>query len=131
MATTYDLCRMVGVLSKSARMRSCMLGVLSKSARMRSCIGNYHMYVLLGYHLLKLIITGMQCVTLFMASITVSPSNLAHWKMRRFSADPYILFLCPHDNNQGALRFAPVCPSVCLSVRPSVCLSIRSSHFMV
>ena len=30
-------------------------------------------------------------------------------------------FLCPCDNSQGALRFAPVCPSVCLSVCPSIC----------
>ena len=28
--------------------------------------------------------------------------------------------LCPRDDSQGALRFAPVCPSVCLSVRLSV-----------
>ena len=35
------------------------------------------------------------------------------------------LFLCPCDDSQGALRFAPVCPSVCLSVRPSVCPSVR------
>ena len=32
-------------------------------------------------------------------------------------------FLCPRDDSQGALRFAPVCPSVRLSV--------RSSRFMV
>ena len=31
-------------------------------------------------------------------------------------------FLCPRDDSQGALRFAPVCPSVCLSVRPFVTL---------
>ena len=31
-----------------------------------------------------------------------------------------IYFLCPRDDSQGALRFAPVCPSVCPSVRPSV-----------
>ena len=29
-------------------------------------------------------------------------------------------FLCPRDDSQGALRFAPVCPSVCLSVLLSV-----------
>ena len=29
-----------------------------------------------------------------------------------------VTFLCPRDDSQGALRFAPVCPSVCLSVRP-------------
>ena len=29
------------------------------------------------------------------------------------------VFLCPRDDSQGALRFAPVCPSVCLSVRSS------------
>ena len=33
------------------------------------------------------------------------------------------IFLCTRDDSQGALRFAPVCPSVCLSV--------RSSHFTV
>ena len=33
----------------------------------------------------------------------------------------FIASLCPRDDSQGALRFAPVCPSVCLSV--------RSSHF--
>ena len=33
------------------------------------------------------------------------------------------IFLCPCDDSQGALRFAPVCPSVCLSV--------HLSHFMV
>ena len=31
-------------------------------------------------------------------------------------------FLCPRDDSQGALRFAPVCPSVCLSVRPFITL---------
>ena len=31
-------------------------------------------------------------------------------------------FLCPRDDSQEALRFAPVCPSVCLSVRPFVLL---------
>ena len=31
-------------------------------------------------------------------------------------------FLCLRDDSQGALRFAPVCPSVCLSVRPFVTL---------
>ena len=31
-----------------------------------------------------------------------------------------VIFLCPRDDSQGALRFAPVCPSVCLSVSPSV-----------
>ena len=36
-----------------------------------------------------------------------------------------ISFLCPRDESQGALRFAPVCPSVCLSVRLSVCPSVR------
>ena len=30
------------------------------------------------------------------------------------------VFLCPRDDSQGALRFAPVYPSVCLSVRPFV-----------
>ena len=32
------------------------------------------------------------------------------------------LLLCPRDDSRGALRlrFAPVCPSVCLSVRLSV-----------
>ena len=34
----------------------------------------------------------------------------------------FYLFLCPRDESQGALRFAPVCPSVCLSVRPFVTL---------
>ena len=24
-----------------------------------------------------------------------------------------VLFSCPRDDSQGALRFAPVCPSVC------------------
>ena len=49
-----------------------------------------------------------------------------------------ICFLCPRDDSQGALRFvfyaavtivrfAPVCPSVCLSVR----LSIRPFDFTV
>ena len=32
------------------------------------------------------------------------------------------LFLCPRDDSQGALRFAPVCPPMCLSVRPFVTL---------
>ena len=32
------------------------------------------------------------------------------------------LFLCPRDDSQGALRFAPVCLSVCPSVRPFVTL---------
>ena len=36
-------------------------------------------------------------------------------------------FLCSRDDSQGALRFAPVCPSVCLSV----CLSVRSSRFTI
>ena len=30
-----------------------------------------------------------------------------------------ISFLCPRDDSQGALRFAPVCPSVCPSVSSS------------
>ena len=34
----------------------------------------------------------------------------------------FYYFLCPRDDSQGALRFAPVCPSVCLSVRPFVTL---------
>ena len=38
-----------------------------------------------------------------------------------------VFFLCPHDDSQGALRFAPVRPSVC----PSVPLSVRSSRFTV
>ena len=29
------------------------------------------------------------------------------------------VFLCPRDDSQGTLRFAPVCLSVCLSVRSS------------
>ena len=33
------------------------------------------------------------------------------------------IYLCPRDDSQGALRFTPVCPSVCLSVRPFVTLS--------
>ena len=37
-----------------------------------------------------------------------------------------ISFLCPRDDSQGALRFAPVCPSDCLSVCPSIYPSIRS-----
>ena len=32
------------------------------------------------------------------------------------------IFLCPHDDGQWALRFAPVCLSDCLSVRPFVTL---------
>ena len=32
------------------------------------------------------------------------------------------IFLCPRDDSQGALRFAPVCPSVCPSVHPFVTL---------
>ena len=40
-------------------------------------------------------------------------------------------FLCPRDHSQGALRFAPVCPSVRPSVRHAlryrVCV-INSSH---
>ena len=36
-----------------------------------------------------------------------------------------MLFLWPRDDSQGALRFAPVCPSVCLSVCPSVRPSVR------
>ena len=36
-------------------------------------------------------------------------------------------FLCPRDDSQGALRFAPACLSVCPSVRPSVCLSVCPS----
>ena len=32
------------------------------------------------------------------------------------------IFLWPRDDSQGALRFAPVCPSVCPSVRPFVTL---------
>ena len=32
----------------------------------------------------------------------------------------FCFFLCPRDDSQGALRFAPVCPSVCPSVRLSV-----------
>ena len=39
----------------------------------------------------------------------------------------FLLFLCPRDDSQGALRFAPVCPPGCLSVRPSV----HSSRFTV
>ena len=35
------------------------------------------------------------------------------------------VFLCPRDDSQGALRFAPVCPSVCLSVWPSGRPSVR------
>ena len=31
------------------------------------------------------------------------------------------VFLCSCDNSQGALRFAPVCPSIC----PSVCHTLR------
>ena len=41
------------------------------------------------------------------------------------------IFLCPCDDSQGALRFAPVGPSVCPSVRHAlqyrVCV-INSSH---
>ena len=36
----------------------------------------------------------------------------------RINFDRIIAF---SDDSQGALRFAPVCPSVCPSVRPSVC----------
>ena len=36
-------------------------------------------------------------------------------------------FLYPRDDNQGALRFARVCPSVRLTLRYSVCV-INSSH---
>ena len=36
-------------------------------------------------------------------------------------------FLCPRDDSQGALRFAPVCPSVRHTLRYSVC-EINSSH---
>ena len=34
----------------------------------------------------------------------------------------YSFYVCPRDDSQGALRFAPVCPSVCLSVRPFITL---------
>ena len=37
----------------------------------------------------------------------------------------YTRFYAPRDDSQGALRFAPVCPSVCLSVRPSVRHALR------
>ena len=30
------------------------------------------------------------------------------------------IVLCPRDDSQGALRFAPICPSICLSVRLSI-----------
>ena len=33
-----------------------------------------------------------------------------------------LIFLCPHDDSQGALRFAPVCLSDRPSVRPFVTL---------
>ena len=55
-----------------------------------------------------------------------------HAYFRLFSAEPFeifvffhvsfCIFLCPRDNSQGALRFAPVCPSVSPSVRPFVTL---------
>ena len=42
-----------------------------------------------------------------------------------------LVLLCPHDISQGALRFPPVCPSSCLSIRHTlqyrVCV-INSSH---
>ena len=43
-------------------------------------------------------------------------------------------FLCPRDDSQGALGFAPLCPSVCPSVRHAlryrVCV-INSSHSFI
>ena len=50
-----------------------------------------------------------------------SPSS----SRNKFCPLKLVTFLCPRDDSQGALRFAPVCPSVCLSVRQSVCPSVR------
>ena len=41
----------------------------------------------------------------------------------------YITFLCPCDDSQRALRFAPVYLSVCLSVCLSVHLSLFITHY--
>ena len=50
--------------------------------------------------------------------------NAAMWFCMKLSRLIIILvssvFLCPRDDSQGALRFAPVCLSVCPSVRSSV-----------
>ena len=44
-----------------------------------------------------------------------------------FTMNPNLkcFFLCSRDDSQGALTFAPVCPSVCLSIYPSVCPFVR------
>ena len=46
----------------------------------------------------------------------------------------YFIFLCPCDDSQGALRFAPVCPSVCPfichALRYRVCVSNSSQGFI-
>ena len=52
----------------------------------------------------------------------------------KMNKNHYVTFLCPRDDSQGALRFAPVCPFICLSVHPFVTLCgieflvIYSSH---
>ena len=40
----------------------------------------------------------------------------------KMNKNHHVTFLCPRDDSQGALRFAPVCPFVCLSVHPFVTL---------
>ena len=47
---------------------------------------------------------------------------MANFTSPQFSVLTEFHFLCPRDDSQGALRFAPVCPYVCLSVRPFVTL---------
>ena len=50
--------------------------------------------------------------------------SVKHW-IKDCNSDRKRVFLCPRDDSQGALRFAPVCPSDCLSVRLSVRPSVR------
>ena len=38
-------------------------------------------------------------------------------------------FICPRDDSQGASRFAPVCPSVCPSVRNTLRYSVCVINF--
>ena len=44
---------------------------------------------------------------------------------KRFFPSSKLSFLCPHDDSQGAVRFAPVCLSVRLSLRSS-CFTVYS-----
>ena len=66
--------------------------------------------------------TGPGC-----SKLTTSLVNVSLKFQTLISQIRQYFLLCPRDDSQGALRFAPVCPSVCPSVRPSV----RSSRFTV